>query len=349
MIDEVAETIRKMDLPLNCRSMLAAMAPFSLGTLSEERQSLQKMAVEMIGSALSTHRASLQEAIGAEEKRLSEIEAASGAAEAKVLELEATAAEKHQSVEATKKMLADASQRVLQAKQSLSDVQNVVEKEAKLLTEAKGDQEAVVTALKENFEPLKSGDWETGQSKYHIDILVPLVNKIKLDESLATALPSSLTKKPAERGPFDRTVIEQLELALQSKIAEFTKFVHEADSRSTAQTAAVDAAQRAHEAAKEHQQQTAAELATSTSCQRELSANLAAAKTEVQSFGPEREKTTQTRSDKESALEVFDSGAMVCFRALQSKTALDTASGEASSKTDETLAEIPVPLPLGGQ
>ena len=183
--------------------------------------------------------------------------------------------------------------------------------------------------------------WEAGQSKYHIDILAPLVKRVKLDESLATALPSSLTKKPAERGPFDRTVVEQLELGLQAKITEFINFVDAADTRAAAHVAAVDGARCAYEATKERQQHAASELATAVATQRVLASTLANAKAEAEAFGPEHAKATQACSDQALTLQAFESGAIACFEAIQNRTnslAIELTAAPADARTTEIYA-----------
>merc|ERR1719401_2102046 len=116
--------------------------------------------------------------------------------------------------------LAELSKAMLTAKTALSDAQKEqLQGDADYLA-VKADHETCQAALESDFRRLRDGEWEEGQAKNHYSVLAALLGKLGLDESLASALPSCLMKKPGDRGGFDKMVLSQFETSLTDKVAE---------------------------------------------------------------------------------------------------------------------------------
>lgn len=316
-LDAVVEALIAAELPEECRAMLLAMVPGSLGVPTAQRGDLQGMAVEMIGDTVGVRQATLERACADEAAKLSDVEASRTSVDAALAATLAVAAERASEVESQKAVLASTSSAMLAAKQALSAAQEAQRSGDAALVEVAELRKALEIALQQHFEPLKTGNWQTGQSKLHIDVIIPIMKRIMLDESLATALPSSCTKLPAERGAFDKMVLEQLESSMQAKIIVLAQEHDEAGPASAERAAAVAAAERDFSAAKEQQQGAAAKLAAANDALRNQQAVVEHATAAVEASKPEYLLATKVRDERQSELAAFHAGALAAFESLR--------------------------------
>lgn len=297
------------------------MVPGCLETPADERQEFQALAVGMIGDALSGRRASLQQAVRDEDAKVHDVEASRAALEQKVSEAEDLLAASAELVEERRRALSTASQEVLATKTALNEAQEVRRQgDAAMLTVSK-DKEAVEVALEENFRPLKDGTWETAQAKAHIGALVPLVKRINLEMSLVTALPSSCTKPPSERGPFDQMVVDKLEELLLAKVKEFADKLEAAGPEFANRAAALEAAQKAADDTRERQTQAAAAVVEAQGAYQEKVAAVNEAKAALLASEPTYKATTKARDEKQAVLEAFETSSLKCFEFLRDRPA----------------------------
>merc|ERR1712066_1072949 len=75
--------------------------------------------------------------------------------------------------------------------------------------------------------------------------VLSLLKKLKFDESLLIALPSTCAKAHSDRGSFDSMVLTQLETSLRARLEEVCKEIEAAAPAAQEHAAAVDAAQEA--------------------------------------------------------------------------------------------------------
>merc|ERR1712031_46910 len=89
MLTGITDAIsRAEDLPEDCRKMLIAMLPASLGLPLEERYPFQVKVVDMVGELLSKMKTEMQEDVDAEVAKVTEVEASKSKLLATVTEKE---------------------------------------------------------------------------------------------------------------------------------------------------------------------------------------------------------------------------------------------------------------------
>ncbi|CAE8581198.1 unnamed protein product [Polarella glacialis] len=124
------------------------------------------------------------------------------------------------------------------------------------------------------------------------------MKKLAMEESLKTATQSTLVKKPAERGPFDSTVLAELEKCFAAKLQELEAALASGKPDSEARAAAVLGAQTALEAAEARQSAASAGLMAQKELQKEAAAQVKADKAACAAHKPEYKKATELRDAK---------------------------------------------------
>jgi len=105
---------------------------------------------------------------------------------------------------------------------------------------------------KNDLEVVKEGSWENIDAQQgHVAVLVPFFQELSVNESLICALSLALGKMPAERGPFDNIVVQQLEGKLAKRVSELDEQLVSATTELADKTTGVQEAQEAAKAAKE--------------------------------------------------------------------------------------------------
>lgn len=345
-IEAVAKAIESADLPENCKAMLLSMVPVSLDTAVENRHDLQAMAVTMISDVMATERAAMEQAIRDEEAKLNEVEASRGGLDSKVTDADQELAERVVKVEERKKVLAVASQEVLSAKAGAAEAKEAQRRSAIAADTLVAEKKAVEAILEEHFKPLKDGTWEAAQ--VHISALLPLAKRIDLDASLVSAMPSSCTKKPEERGPFDQMVITQLEETLLAKVASLTEQVEAAGPEGVTRAAAAEAALEALESSKARQQQAASDVFEVQAAQREAAGKLEAAKATLANYEPAYKQATEVRDQKKTRLETFLSWNVAAFELLRDRREQEEQEAPAKEITSLDAMENAHQVAVGG-
>jgi len=364
--DVVAQALEAADLPEACRAMLLALIPGSLGTPLAERQQLQTVAVNLLEEALARHKTALEQAITLQEQKVQEFEGGKDALEAKAKEAESELESMASETEAKKQVLAAASQEVLATKRAAEDAKSAQTEGDAAYSDAVEDKKAVEEALTAHFAPLKEGNWEAGQAKGHIDALLPLCKRIKLDASLVSAVPSSCTKKPSERGQFDLMVVQQLEETLQAKVVSCTELIDSEGPAAKARAEAAEAAQKAAEASKEKQQQAAAQLFDSQNAYKQKAAMVQEAKASIENFEPNFQAARDLLEVRKATLDTFIKKNMAAFETLRDgappspakepeveaatvEVAQEAPPAPSPAKSVSDLPEAPPALAVGGQ
>ncbi|CAE8586823.1 unnamed protein product, partial [Polarella glacialis] len=218
---QVAEALTKADIPQEVREMLIAMLPNSLCVASDERQEFQDMGVKMIGEVLCKFEANLTAALQAENQNVAGVEASKDG-----LESSLGAAE-----EALQAALGGTSQRTAElnlASEAVVAAQALLTKRLEEqqhgdagLVSAQTEKETLEAALNGDFQKLKDGLWEAEPAaKAMYKALQPIIGKLPMDDSLRTAMQSTLMKKPDDRGPFDHMVVGEINKCFAAKIAD---------------------------------------------------------------------------------------------------------------------------------
>merc|ERR1712176_1007581 len=73
--------------------------------------------------------------------------------------------------------------------------------------EESGLVSAIQVALRDHYPPVLAGDKDNTR---HLEVLLPLIKKLPLDESLSRAFPVAAAKPPDDRGAFDRQAVRAM-------------------------------------------------------------------------------------------------------------------------------------------
>jgi len=307
------------DLSDSCRQMLLAFLPGSLGVPSDQRHAMQQSAVDMIGEALVEVEASLQASVDKQKASVIDVESTKNELDGKVVTAEAQLRDTIQFQESKNTELVEAERSTLSATETLAAAKE---------TQRTGDAEVV--AVKERKLALDNGvdvDWkaimtgglEETQAEAHYKALIPVVKSLALDDSLMTALPAACTRQLAERGAFDKMVLDQLEKSLADKAAELQKMLDESAAAVAERAGAVATAEAELEAAKTKQKEAADELVKAQSASAEASSVVEAAKAAVTEFLPEYQKATAARDACVEKMNGFKDYNLLCFHTLKTR------------------------------
>jgi len=331
-------------LPEACRNMLLAGLPQSLCVPSDLRQEFQNQAVSMMGEVVCKIVEKLQETLDEENTNVAGTESSKAELDDKVNSAESALKDAQASVSERDADLQASSEAVLTAKASL------VKREEEQKT---GDVELVVTQASKKeidetlagvFQILKAGTWEDAeQAKHHFQAMAPLAGKLAIDESLKTAMQSVLLKKPDQRGPFDTTVIDELDKCFQAKIDELTQILDNGKPASEVRAAAVAEAKAALEAAESKQKECSSNLLAAKEAQKEALANLNVAQAAIADFVPAFKAATELRDEKQLELQTFVDVTQTAFNQmkerLSAKKLKELAAAEAAAKAEAEAAE----------
>jgi len=353
----VIEAIQAAELSDSCRAMLLSFVPACLDTPRESRDSLQNLAVDLLSKFFDSRRAEMKKAIEEESEKLVAWETGAGELDAKVAkaqqELTEVGEAKH---EEKKKELATASQAMVASKAAASDAKEAQKSGDATYEDAVAEKKAVEAIVTTNLPSLKEGQWAADTAQGQIDGIMPLAKKLKLDASLVSAMPSSLIKAPADRGPFDQMVIQQLEEVLQAKSISLAEQIEAEGPAVKERAAAVEQAQKAADEAKLRQQQAASAVFEAQAVVKDLQTALGEAKAEKESYGPKFKAATQVRDSKTKELEVFETVSLVCFEKLRERAAEPAMEPEKAASEPATtpskvveLATPGVQVAVGGQ
>eukprot|EP00931_Biecheleriopsis_adriatica_P039524 TRINITY_DN225_c0_g1_i1.p1 TRINITY_DN225_c0_g1~~TRINITY_DN225_c0_g1_i1.p1 ORF type:complete len:446 (-),score=195.29 TRINITY_DN225_c0_g1_i1:128-1465(-) len=331
-------------LPEECRSMLLAGIPQSLCVPSDLRQELQNLAVNMMGEVICKIVENLQQALDAENTKVLSEENAKAELDEKLNVAESNLKDTQAAVSERDADLQASSEAVLTAKAALikrEEEQKAGDAELVATQASKAELDEAVTGV---FQTLKAGAWEDAeQAKQHFQAMAPLAVKIAVDESLKTAMQSVLLKKPEQRGPFDATVIDELDKCFQAKIGELTQILDAGKPASEARAAAVAEAKAALEAAESKQKECSNNILAAKETQKEAAANVKAAKAAVADFEPSFKAATELRDEKQKELQTFVDIGQTAFNQmkdrLSAKKLKEIAAAEAAAKAEAEAAE----------
>lgn len=305
----------------DCRQMLSAAAPLSLCVPSDQRHQHQRLAVEMLGEVATGVEGALREAAVSAEAALAEIEGSRDGLQERVKaageELDGASSE----AEARKRALDAASAGVLAARRALSEKQEEQRKAVALIQQSQGDQERLRAILDGPFAKLRDGEWSgNAEAKTLYAEVAKMLPKLQLDDSLVQALPSSMVKKPEERGAFDKMVSDQLQLGLQGRISGLGDSVSAMQPEGEKCASAVEGAEGALEQATSAQQDAAGELNLAQEARRKATAALDAARGALTGFEPQRKAAMDAMDSKRTALADFQSGCVASLQRLRDRS-----------------------------
>lgn len=310
-------------IPESCQQMLVAMLPGSLLVPADKRDASQKRIVDMVREVLQGVEVSMQEAVTAEGQQVNDVEASRQGAVAAVAEAQA-AATAAQEFSAGKKSVADETQALLETKSKALKATQEAEKTGNSSLEA---AEAQRTQLQDAIIDgslrilcSDSGEWDAAASAEHCQALMTVIKEIgTTDESLLLSVPACLKKAPADRGDFDKMVLDQVEKSLKEKVSQLTATLADGQAAKAERAALVEGAQRDFDSAQAVKMDAEEAHSNAEAAQQEAVASLRERTSVLQKSEPELKRAQAARDGKQVALEVFQSTNMKSFAELEAK------------------------------
>jgi len=346
-LQAVAQAIESNGLPDDCREMLLAVLPMSLGMPADTRHAVQDRVADMVGeslaSALSDKGAGASKAseeATAAEGRQAELQAAQTAAEI-------AQEDKAKAAQERKAALNSADAALTEAKATLAGKQQAEQAAREAEAAKKTECDAFDALVAEHLGPLKDGTWDEGtlNGQQRVEHLQPALQKADLDASVMASLGFSGSKKASERSVFDNMVLEQVATSLSQRAAALREELAgrgpglaEATAATAAQTSEVDKAEAAAQECRSAFEQAQAQLHESEATSR-------AAARELKVFSAEARRAARASEAARSDLELFKAGPLAAYEALKSFSA---KSAEAAQATAVAAEETAVSVTFGG-
>lgn len=318
--DRVVEAIQFADVPNSVRQMLIAMLPEGICVPADQRHEYQNTHVKMILELLQGVLSKLQDGVTSATGEVARIEAAKTELLTKVQEA-VDALEKANDVESTTKgNLAEVTRTVLTCKSTLADKEKERCEGDAAHEAAKEEKLVIEQALAEEFRVLRDGEVEGEDAKAHYKKLEALAGKIGFEASLMTALPTSILKKPADRGSFDAMVVAQLQEGLGKRLAQLNETIQTGAPASAERLASVEKAKKDLEMAKLKQQEVADLYLSAKQVQKDCQGAKKAADTKVKQSEPDLKAAKKIQQEAENRLENYKTKNWSSFETLRDRT-----------------------------
>jgi len=191
-------------------------------------------------------------------------------------------------------------------------------------SQIEAEREYFNDAYHDHFLPLRDGVWSKMQeANLHVDIIVPLCAKFGFEESLTCGFPPAARNKPHMRGPFDVTVMKELEKGLLAHVDQLgekhTKATNiEAEARKAATTA-----RNAREATVQSKQKTSADLQVAEAEEKKMEEVLKEATKVLRDFPVWLQETNESCNYERTQLKALREGAIVAFQFLKDRLSHD--------------------------
>jgi len=315
------------------RKMLVAMLPQGALVPVEERQEGQQACVRMLEEVFESITNAMTAEIAEADSQVSKETAEATKLEEDVKNAETALKEASEAVATKKTILAEAAKTVIDSKT------NLVEKEKDQQTgdaaygAAVAEMEDVEAVLAQDFRLLRDGVGE-GEA-YDTSKILSLSTKLGLEDSLLTALPSVISKKPSERGSFDAMVVAQLEEGLRNKVSKLNEIVTTGAPAAEAREAATAEAKGAVDAAKQAQQLAADELTEANNAQKQRAREAETVKASLVAQGPAVKDAAALKTEKEEQLQRFVEWNLASFEMLRDRETLAPKKTKIVEETPE--------------
>lgn len=337
--DRVVEAIQFADdVPNSVRQMLIAMLPEGICVPADQRHEYQTTHVNMILELLQGVLSKLQDGVTSATGEVARIEACKAELLSKVQEA-VEALEKANDVESsTKGNLADVTRTVLACKSTLAEKEKERCEGDAAHEAAKEDKLVIEQALAEEFRLLRDGEVEGEDAKAHYKKLEALAGKIGFEASLMTALPTSILKKPADRGSFDAMVVAQLQEGLGKCLAQLNETIQTGAPAAAHRLASVDQAKKDLEMSKLKQQEVADLYLSAKQVQKDCQGAKKAADTKVKQSEPDLKAAKKIQQEAENRLENYKTKNWSSFENLRDRTTSKEVEAAAAIEAAEAGA-----------
>lgn len=306
-------------VPPTVAEMLTSMLQESLAVPKDARHTFQESVADMVCDVLASAQLGMK-------KGLDDAQAAvDGGAQAKTqreAEVEG-AGEKlaacQEELQAKKLALADAARAFKKGKEVVWDAQDAQLKAEAGVREAASKKSSLESALRDVVGPLAGGSVPEAEVAGMVAGLTSTLAELEVVDSLVSALPTALTKSPADRGPFDSMVVGQVNDEIGKKVSALEAEIGEGGTVSQERACALETAQTGFEGVKATQLAAADAFTGSREALEAAKQSLREAQQQLKDLLPEAKKCQRSLASAQATLEAFQTGALTAAKELKER------------------------------
>jgi len=350
--EEVVRAINRIsDLPEAVKELFGEMLPFSLTVCREDRHEFQVRIIEALAVELDKVEKRLQATARECTEKVNGLSTQKGAREEAVTSAEAAHGEKEASVNEHKHALAHDCLAFRAAREAHSEAQATQMSGDQELLAAEDKKERLREAFEGTFRPLKNGSEGTSETlKKATDLVGCLCALYPVDDSLATALPSALSKEPSARSTFDTMAVNEVETCIEKRMQEIDTLIQGGAQGKSERAEAVQAAAEGFEAAKKQLCVSCDAYKVADAEKQECSEAITNAKKASRQLATEQRRADKALSNASHKLEAFQQGPNTVFQELRNRSAEklvdvqqeleEEVEGEPAATTATAVAEV---------
>lgn len=301
VVEALGHPLGTEGLPEDCRQMLVAILPFALCVPSDLRSERQTTFVRMIGDVLNCVEAKLKDAVIVAVGQLAANEAQKELLESLVGEAEDSRTAAVAAMRISERAISDATV-TLSAKQSVLTQRRIEEEKA-------GVEQNQRKASLSSFENLLLGTIPALQTRAaeatECEQMQVLAGKLGLEESVVIALPNAMGKKPDERGPFDKLLLDQVSDKMQERISALRIHIEAGDVAAVSRAEAMAAASVAVEKAAAVKNGAEESLISAMAAEAKATKKIKTTKVALAAYSPTCAQALQVKCAAEKELEAW--------------------------------------------
>mmetsp|Transcript_117631 Transcript_117631/g.219972 ORF Transcript_117631/g.219972 Transcript_117631/m.219972 type:complete len:379 (+) Transcript_117631:75-1211(+) len=342
MLAGIFDAVSRADLPEQCKQMMMAIVPGSLGVAADQRHDAQEAVIGMIERMFEEIKAKMTADIEEQKGLMAAAESKKENSAEAVAEVQSRLAVSEASSTEKMKLLEAADSVVKEKLEFLGAAKNRQAEGDKELAPVKTEKEQYENADKAEFKFLLEGEpREEDEVKKQYDVVKPLIDKLGLDESLGASVFTAISKAPSDRGQFDNMVAEQLTKEWKDKMAKLEEELTAGAPAKAERAEEVQAAQGEVEKAQAEQSGAQAELTVAKEAAAAVTNELKVAQAALSSSEAELKKASQAVDAKVAELQQFEAFNVECFTTLKNKTSVPktAAMEEDAEKGDQAPIE----------
>mmetsp|Transcript_125136 Transcript_125136/g.221779 ORF Transcript_125136/g.221779 Transcript_125136/m.221779 type:complete len:379 (+) Transcript_125136:75-1211(+) len=342
MLAGIFDAVSRADLPEQCKQMMMAIVPCSLGVAADQRHDAQEAVIGMIERMFEEIKAKMTADIEEQKGLMAAAESKKENSAEAVAEVQSRLAVSEASSTEKMKLLEAADSVVKEKLEFLGAAKNRQAEGDKAWAPVKTEKEQYENADKAEFKFLLEGEpREEDEVKKQYDVVKPLFDKLGLDVSLAASVFTAISKAPSDRGQFDNMVAEQLTKEWKDKMTKLEEQLTAGAPAKSERAEVVQAANGELEKAQAEQSGAQAELTVAKEAAAAVTNELKVAQAALSSSEAELKKASQAVDAKVAELQQFEAFNVECFTTLKNKTSVPktAAMEEDAEKGDQAPIE----------
>lgn len=294
-------------LPETVLAMLGSVVQGTLGVPPGDRDAFQKAFVEMLGVALGGEETALKGNVAGADAGVADASAGVAESEAATKGLDDAIAAKADEIKAKEAKRKEDGTNVQATEADLKTAQKAQKGFEDEIGKVREQKDILDKLVGEDFTVLKDNPpTEKRAVNKHIGSITKTLTKYAPDEAMMIGIPSSLGKKPDERGAFDAMLIDHLSEILTGHLGRFAGRIATSEKEAAEVVAAVGAAKGALDAAKAQQSTSGEALKAAEDEEKVLQTELKEAQKKLKEMHRQAENAANGKGAADGALAGFE-------------------------------------------